>query len=219
MPKQVPNDCLDIGTGTQSNLTAGRKEPVSCCVLLKQTICSDCLHDTIRTCLTAQVGMPQCLTYLPIYSAVACVQFFCRRNQSENDEVLSAHNHHQRQCDQIGRFLQFLGNKFSYKVAQIFVDFLATYLVNHLFFNKNKAVVVTFWTFFGTTWATYYFNIWSHWTRRQRRHRRPIKSCRLLHALPFLIMTSRVNNFSIANASHKSSAQVLGMKVIRLKPV
>ena len=40
------------------------------------------------------------------------------------------------QCDQIGRFLEFLGNKFYYKVAQMLVDFLGI-CEKHCFFSQT----------------------------------------------------------------------------------
>ena len=67
------------------------------------------------------------------------------------------------QCDQIGRFLEFLGNKFYYKVAQMLVDFLGI-CEKHCFFSQTGQA--TFWATFGKTWATFYFNIWSHCFQR-----------------------------------------------------
>ena len=64
------------------------------------------------------------------------------------------------QCDQIGRFLKVLGNKFSFKSSpKVFCDFWAL-LKNITFLVKSS--MVNFWATFGTSWATFYFSIWSH---------------------------------------------------------
>ena len=63
----------------------------------------------------------------------------------------SSHN----QCDQIGRFLEFIAKKIVTKVAQMFGDFLGN-SENHCFLCQTDRAT------FGKTWATFYFTIWSH---------------------------------------------------------
>ena len=65
------------------------------------------------------------------------------------------------QCDHIELFLEFLGNKFYYKADQMFDDFLDSCENNRFLSQTGDA---TFWATFVKTWATFYFNIWSHWT-------------------------------------------------------
>ena len=63
------------------------------------------------------------------------------------------------QCDHIELFLEFLGNKFYYKADQMFDDFLDSCENNRFLSQTGDS---TFWATFGKTWATFYFNIWSH---------------------------------------------------------
>ena len=63
-------------------------------------------------------------------------------------------------CEQIGRFLQVLGNKLSHKSS-------SNILVTFWTIPKNvtllcKKCVATFWANFGGNWATFYSIIWSH---------------------------------------------------------
>ena len=62
------------------------------------------------------------------------------------------------QCDLIGRFLEFLGNTFITKLAQMFGDFWGT-CENHCIISQTGDA--TFWATFGKTWATFYYKIWS----------------------------------------------------------
>ena len=54
----------------------------------------------------------------------------------------------------LGYFWKVFGTKFPSNVAQVFGDFWS-YLEWHKFLSKN-------WATFGTSWATFYSNIWSH---------------------------------------------------------
>ena len=63
------------------------------------------------------------------------------------------------QCDQIGGLGNLLATNFITKVAQIISNFL-DHLENHCFLSQT--VVATFRATFEQTWATFYFNIWSH---------------------------------------------------------
>ena len=60
----------------------------------------------------------------------------------------------------LGDFRKFLVSKFITKVAQIFRDFWA--ILKRVIF-KVKTSVATFWASFGGNWATFHYNIWSHW--------------------------------------------------------
>ena len=59
------------------------------------------------------------------------------------------------QCDQIGRLLKVLCNKFSFKLAQIFGNFGGYSDVSHFL-----TILGIYWTF----WVTFNSNIWSHWS-------------------------------------------------------
>ena len=63
------------------------------------------------------------------------------------------------QCDQIVRFFKFSVKNLPTKVAQIFGQFLGC-LEKH--YIKVKTALVTLWATFGSIWATFNFNIWSH---------------------------------------------------------
>ena len=63
------------------------------------------------------------------------------------------------QCDQIGRFWNFLVAKFITKVAQMFDDFLGSCEKYQFLYQTGE---FTFWATFGKTCANFYFNIWSH---------------------------------------------------------
>ena len=70
------------------------------------------------------------------------------------------------QCDQIGRFWNFLATNFTAKVAEMFGDFLCS-------FENHSILSQFFWATFGKTWATFYSNILSHcssskWTNTGR---------------------------------------------------
>ena len=66
------------------------------------------------------------------------------------------------QCDQIwGDFLKFLAEKFVTKVAQIIINFLGYFKKPHSYVNT---AVATSWETFRNIWATFYSNIWSHWS-------------------------------------------------------
>ena len=67
--------------------------------------------------------------------------FFSKKILAYVDDVTS-----QDQCDQIGQFLKDL----CYKREKL--DLL------------NKTAVGIFWATFGENWATFYSNIWSHWS-------------------------------------------------------
>ena len=81
----------------------------------------------------------------------------------------SSHN----QCDQIGRFLEFIAKKIVTKVAQMFGDFLGN-SENHCFLCQTDRAT------FGKTWATFYFTIWSHCSLTL------IRSFLLFYVTPFL---------------------------------
>ena len=68
------------------------------------------------------------------------------------------------QWDQIGRFLEFHGNKFYYKNSPN-VWWLFWQVWKPLLFKTNWWGY--FWATFGKTWAHFYFNIWSHWSYLQ----------------------------------------------------
>ena len=59
-----------------------------------------------------------------------------------------------------GNFWSFLPINIITKVAQMFVDFLGK-CENYRFLSQTGEA--TFWATFGKTWATFYFNIWSHY--------------------------------------------------------
>ena len=59
----------------------------------------------------------------------------------------------------LGDFWNFFVTNFITKAAQMFGDFLVSCENHHLLSKIGKA---TFWATFGKTWATFYFNIWSH---------------------------------------------------------
>ena len=56
----------------------------------------------------------------------------------------------------LGNFLNFLVTNFITKVTQMMSDFFGRCFL-------RQSGEVNFWAPFGTTWATFYFNIWSHW--------------------------------------------------------
>ena len=62
------------------------------------------------------------------------------------------------QCDQIGRFLKFLATKFLPKEAQNNWQLLGYFEKPHSW--KNDYFGGKFWK----NWATFYSNIWSHWS-------------------------------------------------------
>ena len=63
----------------------------------------------------------------------------------------------------LGDFWNFLATNFITKVAQMFGDFEGN-CEKHFFFKSNW--LGYFWATFGKTWATFYFNIRSHWRWR-----------------------------------------------------
>ena len=65
------------------------------------------------------------------------------------------------QCDKVGRFLKNLGEIFSVKSSQNELLLFGLKWKHH---SLAKTAVVPFWATFVKTWATFYFNIWSHWT-------------------------------------------------------
>ena len=72
------------------------------------------------------------------------------------------------QCDQIGRFCNFLAINIVTKVAQICCIFLA-------YFESDQWLVKIATAYSGQLldeiWATFYFAVWSHWRRRRWRCR------------------------------------------------
>ena len=62
----------------------------------------------------------------------------------------------------LGDFCNFLVTIFITKVAQMFGDFMGS-CENHRFLSQTGEA--TFWVTFAKTWATFYFNIWSHCTQ------------------------------------------------------
>ena len=78
--------------------------------------------------------------------------------------------HHQpigrRQCDQIGRFLKVFGDKISSKSSQNYSNSLGYFEKSH---SNVKTYLATSWMTFGNIWATFYSNIWSHWSSMMMR--------------------------------------------------
>ena len=62
-----------------------------------------------------------------------------------------------KQCDQTGLFLKDLSNKLSYKRSRSFWQLFGL-------FWKMKPLRLLFWSPFGEIWATFNYNIWSHWS-------------------------------------------------------
>ena len=75
--------------------------------------------------------------------------------------VMSPEAKHWHQCDQIGRVLKVLGNKFPCKSSSNSLQQFGL-LSKIAFFTLNWYVVDTFWATFGENWP-FYSNIWSHW--------------------------------------------------------
>ena len=67
------------------------------------------------------------------------------------------------QCDQIGRFLKALGNKFSFQCSPN-IWCLFGYFEKHNFISKNYSAY--FLDNFCKNWATFYSNHWSHCLHR-----------------------------------------------------
>ena len=96
------------------------------------------------------------------------------------------------QCDQIGRFLKVLGNKFSFKSSpKVFCDFWAL-LKNITFLVKSS--MVNFWATFGTSWATFYFSTWSHCLSLS--HNQIFSIC--IFSFPSIFLFSRYTHFSFS---------------------
>ena len=63
------------------------------------------------------------------------------------------------QCDQIGRYLNVIGNKFSFKSSPHFLHFLGL-SEKHCFWSKNS--LASFGQLLEKNWVTFYSKIWSH---------------------------------------------------------
>ena len=83
----------------------------------------------------------------------------CKANSENFPRLKTAHYCKlSLQCDQIGRFLEVLGNKISSEKTKWMATFWGFWKASLLW----KTALATFWATFGKNWATFYFNIWSH---------------------------------------------------------
>ena len=78
-------------------------------------------------------------------------------------EALSEHTYRWSMISvtRLGDFWNFLVTNYVTKVTRLFSDFMGS-LKKHCFLSQTGEA--TFWTTFVKTWATFYFNIWSHFT-------------------------------------------------------
>ena len=65
------------------------------------------------------------------------------------------------QCDQIARFLKVVGDITSIKSSPNYWQLFGLFWKPHTFV---KTYVATSWVTFENIWATFYSNIWSHWS-------------------------------------------------------
>ena len=85
------------------------------------------------------------------------------RSVSSKTQILT--HEWEAQCDQIGRFLEFLGNQINKKSSPS-VWWLYWHLWKRLLF-KSHWCAATFWATFWKPWATFYSIIWSHWREEE----------------------------------------------------